>query len=528
MLKGASKPARKPKASKASKPALLPAIAALLLLAVLSAAAVVWVARHGYTLYYGDAEAHLNIARRIVDSRTPGYGQIGTVWLPLPHVLMLPLVRNDALWHSGLAGAIPSAACFVLAGTCLFALSRRALGPWAAAAATAVFALNPNLLYLQATPMTETIFLAASLALLYCSVVFQRTQSVIAVAGAGIASAAASLTRYEGWFLIPFVALYFFFAGKRRPAPAILFAVIAALGPLYWLAHNWYYFKNPLEFYNGPWSARAIYQRSLQAGMAPYRGDHNWADAWLYFRSAARLCAGLPAVWLGLAGLAAAVIRRAIWPLVFLSLAPMFYVWSIHSSGTPIFVPHLWPNSYYNTRYGLAALPLLALGAAALVTLVPARFRVVAAMLVAGVSAAPWLGYPSKEAWICWKESQVNSETRRAWTRDAADFLRSRYDGGGIAAPFGDITGIFREAGIPLKETLHEGNSPTWDAALSRPELFFREEWAVDMTDGRVAAAILKLERHRKAYECVRMVHVQGGPVLEIFQRRRLPPSEQP
>ncbi len=507
---------------------MLPVFATLLLLAVLSAAALTWVARHGYTLYYGDAEAHLNIARRIVDSRTPGYAQIGTVWLPLPHVLMLPLVRDDALWRSGLAGAIPSAACFVLAGTCLFVLSRRALGAAAAAAATAVFALNPNLLYLQAAPMTEPIFFGALLALLYCSVVFRQKQSVVAVMGAGLASTAASLTRYEAWFLIPFVALYFFLAGKRRLAPAVLFAGVAALGPLYWLVHNWYYFKNPLEFYNGPWSAKAIYQRALQSGMARYRGDHNWADAWLYFSSAARLCAGLPAVCLGLAGIIAAVIRRAIWPLVFLSLAPLFYVWSIHSSGTPIFVPHLWPNSYYNTRYGLAAFPLIAFGAGALVTLVPARFRAAVALLVAGGSVTPWLAYPRTEAWICWKESQVNSESRRAWTREAADFLRSRYAGGGIAAPFGDITGIFREAGIPLKDTLHEGNSPGWEAAVSRPELFLKEEWAVDMTDGRVTAAILKLERNGKAYECVKMVHVPGGPIVEIFQRHRLPTPQQP
>ena len=34
--------------------------------------------------------------------------------------------------------------------------------------------------------------------------------------------------------------------------------------------------------------------------------------------------------------------------------------------GTPIYVPQLWPNSYYNTRYGMAALPLLAFGGAAM------------------------------------------------------------------------------------------------------------------------------------------------------------------
>ena len=68
---------------------------------------------HGWLLYYGDAEAHLNIARRMLDSQTPGYDQFGTPWLPVPHLLMLPFVRRDAWWRSGLAGAIPSALCFV-------------------------------------------------------------------------------------------------------------------------------------------------------------------------------------------------------------------------------------------------------------------------------------------------------------------------------------------------------------------------------------------------------------------------------
>ena len=42
----------------------------------LSAAAASWFLSRGYVLYYGDAQAHLNIARRVFDSRTPGYYQI--------------------------------------------------------------------------------------------------------------------------------------------------------------------------------------------------------------------------------------------------------------------------------------------------------------------------------------------------------------------------------------------------------------------------------------------------------------------
>src|SRR5258708_28056999 len=172
-----------------------------LLLAAISAFALVWCSSRGYTLYYGDAEAHLNIARRILDSRSPGPEQLGTVWLPLPHLLMIPFVTRDSWWHSGVAGAIPSAGSFVIAGTFLFAAARRLyLSTAAGLTAALLFALNPNMLYLQSIPMTEALF-AASLAALLCATIwFRAKQSMWVVLAAAVASNAASLTRYEGWF----------------------------------------------------------------------------------------------------------------------------------------------------------------------------------------------------------------------------------------------------------------------------------------------------------------------------------------
>lgn len=100
--------------------------------ALLSAAAVRLGWQRGYTLYYGDAQCHVGIARRVIDSRTPGIDQLGTPWLPLPHLLMLPLVGDDYLWQTGLAGAIPSAVCFVLAAGFLFAAAKSAFSSRAA------------------------------------------------------------------------------------------------------------------------------------------------------------------------------------------------------------------------------------------------------------------------------------------------------------------------------------------------------------------------------------------------------------
>ena len=494
---------------------------AFLLLAILSLIAVAWFFQQGCLLYYGDAQAHLNIARRMVDSRTPGYYQIGTVWLPLPHLLMLPFVQNDAWWRSGLAGAFASSLCFVAAGVFLFLAARRVFESRGAAVTTlCVFALNPNLLYLQSIPMTEPLFFAALAAVLYFTVRFHATQSAGSVLGAGLAALAATLTRYEGWFLIPFVTLYFILAAKRRRFLfAVLFGLLASLGPLYWLAHNWWCYGDFLEFYRGPYSAKAIYQRALEGGMARYPGDHEWRKAWLHFRSAVQLCAGLPLVWLGLAGAVAATFKRVFWPLFLLALPGAFYVWSIHSGGTPIFVPHLWPNTYYNTRYGLSALPALAMAAGALVAVAPRRARAVAALAVIAVAVSTWIRDPRPDAWICWKESAVNSEARRAWTKQAADFLRGRYQPGtGIFMSFGDLTGILQAADIPLRETLHDGNVPHWEGALARPDLYLSEEWAVAISGDKVSDTIVKASRTGPHYRCVRTIALKGAPVIQIYR----------
>ena len=117
------------------------------------------------------------------------------------------------------------------------------------AVAGALFALNPNVLYLQSIPMTESLFSACLLALLYFTVRFRDTQGWGAVAGAGVAACAATLTRYEGWFLLPFAAVYFALAARRkRIGVVLLFSLLAALGPLFWLFHNWWLTMDPLAF----------------------------------------------------------------------------------------------------------------------------------------------------------------------------------------------------------------------------------------------------------------------------------------
>ena len=503
-------------ARKSSSGSLWDTLLVMVVLAIISAAALRYVYEHGYTLYYGDATAHVNIARRITDSRTPGFDQLGTVWLPLPHLLTVPLAADDRFWRTGLAGAVPAAIGFILAGTFLFAAAKSVFSSRAAGfAAAGLLALNPNLLYLQSTPMTEPIFLACLMAVLYFTLLYERSQSLLAVAGAGLAAMAGTLTRYEGWFVLAFVAFYLLLVSKRRMLLAgVLFSLIAIAGPLAWLAHNYYYTGDMLSFYRGPHSAKAI------QGAAFYPGRDNWAVAWLQYRTAARLAIGPALLWIGLIGAIGALGKKVIWPLVLLALPPIFYLWSLHSGGTPIFVPTQWPFSYYNTRYGLALLPLVAFSAAGIVAWTPARLRGIAAIVVIAIGLVPWLMDPRPETVITWKESQVNSVARREWTSEAAEFLRANYrPGSGVFTTFGDLTGIFQRARIPLRDTLTWDNWPEWPAAVARPDLFLREEWAVAVGGDPVQTAINRAYLRGPRYTLQKVIMVKGAPVVEIYRR---------
>src|SRR4029077_6465250 len=170
--------------------------------------------RQGDLLLYGDAVAHINIARRVFDSRTPGLLQLGTVWLPLPHLLMIPFLLSDWAWRTGVGGSIPSMIAYVLGAVGIFRLVRDGLASpppmfrGAAWLAAIIYAGNPNLIYLQATAMGEPLYLALFIwAVVYFSefvkhcVNTEHKVSSSSLVKCGFCLAAACLTRYDAWFL---------------------------------------------------------------------------------------------------------------------------------------------------------------------------------------------------------------------------------------------------------------------------------------------------------------------------------------
>ena len=141
-----------------------------------------------------------------------------------------------------------------------------------------VFAANPNLIYLQTTAMGESLYLALFIwAVVYFSE-FMRGD-VKALTKCGLCIAAACLTRYDGWFLAAAIAatliVFTLLNGNRTRTGSVLlsgslerqvakFVLIVAAAPALWLAYNGIVYRNPLEFANGPYSAKAIEQQNTE------------------------------------------------------------------------------------------------------------------------------------------------------------------------------------------------------------------------------------------------------------------------
>ena len=475
--------------------------------ALVSLSSFFYYSQHSDILLYGDAVAHINIARRVVDSQTPGLLQLGTVWLPLPHLLMIPFVFSTAMWQNGGGGSIPSMIAYVFGVVGIFRLVRSLLeagenaptksaaGVGAAAAAFA-YGGNPNLIYMQATAMTESLYISLFIwAVVYFADFIRLLQkddlrkndapsARISLTRCAWCLAGAELTRYDGWFLagvmgVAVIAIAVWPWRDRDSSDSILRPIVKfllgiAAVPLLWLAYNHIVYGNALEFANGPYSAKAIEQR---VG-APNPAFHNAGVAAIYFLKSAQL--NLAAGNWGRFWLAAAVLALALgaWRLrlqsaaMFLLWVPLvFYALSIAYGSVPLHVYTWWPFATFNQRYGLQLLPIFAVSAGVLVAFIfssssaslpgaPGRHT---GKLVALILALVIGSYAS-----IWKDPQCMQEGRRNWqirnplNSAVARFVailprRSRF-----LMDLGEHVGIMEQLGIPLRQVVNNENHRPW------------------------------------------------------------------
>jgi hypothetical protein len=428
----------------------LGAVAALL---GMVAAAVYWSA--GLSLSHYDAKAHLVVARRILDSLTPSWEQIGAVWLPLPHVLNALPVQIDWMYQTGASGILISIVSFAVTVASLSALVMRVTGSaWGAGLAAAIFAANPNVLYLQSTPMTEPLLFALSSLVVLHLAEWALSDTLPVRKAAGWTIVAACLTRYEAWPIVGVAMALAAWVKWRRgtsfgdvvrstarlacyPAGAVLFFMgmsFASIGE--WFVTGGFYVPDP-KLQGQP----MVVAEAILDGLADLGG--------------ARLVLAGELATLVL--LAAALRHRRssglVLPLALLASAALpFYAFV---SGHP-----------FRIRYEV---PLILGCAACIGASVGLARRAAPAIAVIVFTAITLQARPFDRQAPMIVEAQLDRQNgigRQAVTA----CLRRDYDGTTIMASMGALAHYMQElsrAGFHLADFIHEGSGPVWQVAYA-------------------------------------------------------------
>jgi hypothetical protein len=285
------------------------------------------------------------------------------------------------------------------------------------------------------------------------------------------------------------------------------------------LVYNQVGYGNALEFANGPYSARAIQERSKTPTMPTYPGENSPRGATLQFLKISRLnvAEGMPEYLLFTAAFIALLAsiyfsRRCLtWAVLWVPVP--FYVLCIAWGSVPIYHPEWWPFSYYNVRYGLQLLPAIAVFTALAcqfaANFLRARYVIAAAGLVIAASYfSVWQQTP-----ICLREARTNGAERMALEQALAEKLKSLPQPATVLMYCSAHPAALQMVGVPLKRRLCENDHPGWEDALARPAE--SADYVVAFAGDPVAGAV---HDHPQGLEAVAIIGTPGQPKALIYR----------
>jgi hypothetical protein len=344
--------------------------------ALISVNAFLYFLSRDQTFVHIDAIAHVNKARGLTDNFELTLRNLGTVWLPLPHLLSAPLAAIDPLWKSGAAGSLISVACFIGTSLLLFLTGSLWTGSRIAGwIAFMLFAFNPRLVYFFTTPENEPLMIFCAAGLSYYLVRWTQYEAWRDLALASLFMFGGTWTRYEGWLLAATASIVVaVVTTKRRIEATILFIGAAVLGPMLWMLFNMVYFDDPLMFAYGIGSAQAD-NTGKAFGTA---GDFAASFTRYFIDVAYSVNPGV--LWLaaGGFGFGLLLLRSRSWRPTLVLLAGCaamfgFYVLNLYNGSISILLPGLVrddPQSMYNVRYGAVMAATIPLFAAAFIFII--------------------------------------------------------------------------------------------------------------------------------------------------------------
>jgi dolichyl-phosphate-mannose-protein mannosyltransferase len=500
-----------------------------ILAAILSISCYVWYDRHGMTLDFNDARIREMIARRVLVSRTPGLAQFGTTWLPLSFMVMLPLIWNDTLFRDGIAGSLPSMIAFVISAVYMYRLARQVTSSRTAGwVAAGVLMTNGNLLYIQATAMSETAALCAFIVAVYYAVRLTETHYALDLVKCAAATVAGTMIRYENWvFAIALVPAIAYIAWRCRQgymlveAWTLLYGLLAFAGCAAWVLYNDVIFHDPLlSFFYGNANNTFATNPALHPAL------HHPVYAISLYSMTVGYTMGWAVVVMAVAGLIFFVWRQGLrhhsLP-VYIMLMPLPFFWLVLYLGINIETLPQMGGQYYNVRFGLLMIPATAMFVAFLTVLGRALVRhllacaVVAVVVVSSVIGILQTPLVLREALY----GPAGASSARGGLVDA-DWFSSRYHGGNVLITYVNSPAmmfyLLTKDGFPDDSFITDANGPQFKEALAAPEKWVT--WIVMDSDASNGASEIWTTLHRNMQWQRYFILRKTFGTTQIYERR--------
>lgn len=450
---------------------------------LLGMASYIYFYNQGLITAFGDSKGHLNIARRVLDSLTPGAAQLGAYWLPFLHILMLPTIGLDFMWRTGLSGTIPNILAYGFSAVYIYKTVKLFTGSKInATLATFALLLNPNFIYMSATPMTEGIFVLTVLGATYHFYKWVRTDKIPQLILAGAWVFLSTLTRYEGWAVAAIITSLLIFQwlihrfSTKWEGKIILFSIIAWLGIVLWISWGALIVHDPLDFLHN--SMSAINQTKETFDLIKATGSGFLPGAVLTNILAFKHIAGLGAIILVFIVAFWYVIkyRKNILDIKYIFLvilfAPIIFdIVSVYLGNVPVEVPELSkvppPGNYFNIRYAVFSLPVMCFLAFSVSKKWIVNFLVFLLIVLSYVS----LILPGSKL-VVLNEAGITSLGLDY--SQSTNWFKQNYDNGLVLASTGAADGFMYDVGKSLSIYVVEGSYKYWDKALIEPEKYVK------------------------------------------------------
>src|SRR5258706_697373 len=434
---------------------------------------------NGLGLAYNDARSHLDIGRRVVEGLKPGLAQIGSVWLPLPHLLMVPTIWNDFMWHSGLSGALESMISFVGSGMLVYLfLKKLGASLLSRIIGVLVFVANINVLYMQSTAMTELLLLGTMTAGVYYLFLWQKEDKMLHLVKAAFWIMLATLNRYDGWFLfgmaILVIAVVTFKKKGYKTTEGILFffSTLAGVGIVGWFLWNQLIFKDALYFILGPYSAHTQQQQLVQAGNLATKGNLLYSlQIYMY---ALVFNTNMYVLLLGIAGAVVLYFDKTIKPgiriILLTLLAPLlFNILALFLGFSVLFIQGLSGNTWFNVRYGIVMAPSIAIFVGYLIQ----KSRYLRFPLIGLLLIVLFFSFASADA-VTIDDARVGSSQKNVSEVSGWLAKNAKNKPGFVLISAASHDAIIFSSGLPMSKFIHEGTGAYWTSATSNPDRWAR------------------------------------------------------